>query len=439
MNLADRIRTRGAPQRSITSVDDFIAAVAGSFYGQPFTQTLGGGQTVQAAPDTFRGHAARFAGNGVVFACMEARLSVFSGARFAFQRLNNGRPSEMFGTPALQLLERPWPGGTTQDLLARVLLDADLAGNSYWVRQPDGLARLAPDHVDVMIARRPSGLGWRKLGYAYWPDGQRGDAGQMVPLSLDEVAHFAPIPDPVAEWRGMSWLTPVVREVQGDDLMSEHKRAFFSNGATPNMVVRHLPTTTRDKILEFARLFEAEYQGVENAYRAMHLGGGADVTVVGKDMQQLEFKLTQAAGETRIAAASGVPAIIVGLSEGLASGTFSNYTQARRRFADGTLHPLWGNAAGSLEQIVRAPDPGSRLWYDARDIPFLRDDSKEAAEIQQMQAATMRSLVDAGYTPESVRRAVMSGDFALLEHSGLFSVQLQQPGSNPTPAQEAQP
>jgi phage portal protein BeeE len=141
----------------------------------------------------------------------------------------------------------------------------------------------------------------------------------------------------------------------------------------------------------------------------------------------------QGAGETRIAAAAGVPPVIVGLSEGLAAATYSNYSQVRHRFADSTMHPLWANAAGSLAHLVRASGTAAssavRLWYDARGVPFLREDRKDAAEILASQAQKIRTLVDAGFTPDSVRRAVDAEDWSLLSHTGLFSVQLQPPGA----------
>jgi hypothetical protein len=130
-----------------------------------------------------------------------------------------------------------------------------------------------------------------------------------------------------------------------------------------------------------------------------------------------------------------VPPVIVGLSEGLQAATYSNYGQARRRFADGTMHPLWQNAAGSLVPIVPAPPSdgrsAARLWYDARDVAFLREDRMDAANIQGRQATTIRTLVDAGYEPDAVVAAVQAEDYTLLKgrHTGLFSVQLQPPGT----------
>ena len=147
-------------------------------------------------------------------------------------------------------------------------------------------------------------------------------------------------------------------------------------------------------------------------------------------MKDIDFKSVRGGGETRIAAAAGVPPVIVGLSEGLAAATYSNYGQARRRLADGTAHPLWQNMAGSFERLVPPPDGASRLWYDANDVPFLREDEKDAAEIQQVRAATIASLISSGFYPESAVSAVEANDFiGLLQHTGLTSVQLQKPGT----------
>ena len=67
--------------------------------------------------------------NGIVFACVLARLLPFSEARFQFQQMQGGRPGRLFGTEALALLEEPWANGTTGDLLARMEQKASLAGN----------------------------------------------------------------------------------------------------------------------------------------------------------------------------------------------------------------------------------------------------------------------------------------------------------------------
>ena len=438
---------RRGDERAISTIDDYALAVGSAGLGgyplglSPITTTYGGQtQTVESVGLGLEAYARLFGRNGVIYACMAVRLSVFSTIRFQFQRINRGRPSELFGTGSLGPLEAPWVGGTTQDLLARMIQDVDLSGNAYVVRNGDELVRLRPDWVQIVMRPRmlprgrngaPVQVGWERLGYAYWEGGIGTD--EPAVFLPDEVTHFAPMPDPLASYRGMSWLTPIVREATSDGQMEQHRAAFFEHAATPNMVVSLDKEIRFEAFKRFVSKLELDHKGVENAYKTMYLGGGADVTVVGADFQQMDFTKVQGHAETRIAAAAGVPPVIVGLSEGLQAATYSNYAQARRRFADGTLHPLWQNAAGSLQTIVPPPSRTtggqSRLWYDARDVAFLREDRRDAVEIVQAQASTVRTLIEAGYEPDAAVAYVGAEDLGLLlgKHTGLASVQLQPP------------
>lgn len=432
------------PQRSFPTLplEDWISYFTYNNHQYPFVlnQTLGTGTTEEIGGD-FAGlvHGA-YKSNGIVFACILARIQLFSEARFQFQRMAKGRPGDLFGTADLDILEHPEPGKVTGDLLARALLDADLAGNHFLVRRFTNrqlrLKRLRPDWV-VIILGSPNDpdldsrdIDAEVIGYGYRPGGP----GSGIPpefLLREEVAHFAPVPDPAALYRGMSWLTPLIREIQSDSAATSHKELFFNNAATPNIVISRQDAPSKEAFNEWADMIEAGHTGLANAYKTLYLTAGADATVVGANMQQLEFRATQGAGETRIASAAGVHPVIVGLSEGLQGSSLNqgNFMAARRLMADRTLRPLWRNLASSLEVIVPPPS-GARLWYDDRHIPFLAEDVKESAEVQALESQTMRTLLDGGWLADSVKAAVLAHDWSLLKHSGLFSVQLQPPGTS---------
>lgn len=383
--------------------------------------------------------------NGVVFACILARLLVFSEARFQFQNIIDGRPTDLFDDPSLDLLRHPWPNGTTGELLAHMEQDASLAGNFFATVVDDRygrrIRRLRPDWVTIVTGSdsvsgsdtgRSAALDARVAGYIYEPKGVLGGSDPVL-LEPDQVVHWSPIPDPAAHWRGMSWLTPVVREIQSDSAATAHKLKYFERGATGGIVVKYDKATSQAAVERFAELWKSTYAGTDNAYKTYHLGGGADVDTLGADLKQLDFKVTQGAGETRIAAASGVGAVIAQLSEGLSGSSLNsgNFNAAKRRFADGTIRPLWRSASAALESLVPPPRPSSRLWTDVRDVPFLKDDAKDEAEIQSHQAETMAKLVREGWDPDAVVAAVMTNDLRALVgvHSGRTSVQLHD--SNP--------
>lgn len=423
-----------ALRRDISTVDDYVQAV--SHGGSQYTflpqvqQTLTGDRVERPGHDLVAFGRKLYADNGIVFACMSIRAHVFSAIRFTYQRFEDSRPSALFGNRSLELFEEPWVGGTTQNLLALMIQDVDLAGNSYWAKRGNELVRLTPDLVDLVLERRLDGLGYSKVGYLFWPSG-RGVGAKSIPLGLGEVAHFMPPnPDPFEPYKGMSWLRTVFNEVANDRLMERHKTRTFEQGATPNMVIKFGDAVEDDQFEEYVAKFRKAHDGAENAGKTLFLTPGMDMEVVGRDFQQLAFDDIQGHAETRIAAAAGVPPQIIPFSEGMKGSSLNAnvYSSARRRFADATMHPLWQMAAGSL--AILAPRPvGARLWYDTRDVPFIREDEADIAEIQQHRAQTLRTLTDAGYVPESAVAAVEADDFGLLKHSGLFSVQLQPAGT----------
>lgn len=389
--------------------------------------------------------------NGIVFALILARKMVFSEARFLWRRLRDGRPGELFGNQELALLENPWPGGTTGELLARMELDASLAGNFFATTADDAgrlgraatgpgrrIVRARPDWVTIVIGSQsgdPNALDARIVGFLYEPRSamsHRSTASdEAVLLMPDEVVHYSPEPDPEARFRGMSWLTPVLREIQADTASTLHKERFLNNAATPNLVIKFDRDTGEDAFNEFVEKFNAGHKGAWNAYNTLFLAGGADATPVSADFKQLEFSATQGKGESRLASAAGVPPSWVGFSEGLQGSALNagNFNAARRRYADGTMRPLWRMAAASLQTLVTPPGEGVHLWYDDRDIPFLQEDRSDAAEIQQNKAVTIRQLVESGYEPNTVVAAVQAEDYSLLRHTGVFSVQLQPPAT----------
>jgi phage portal protein BeeE len=450
VRLLDRFRpgTGGSADRQITSLDDLASTLTEMYYGglaYNLTQTYASaGDDTERVPHNYTGYVnGAYKANGIVFACMALRMLVFSEARFVYRRRRRGQAAELFGNTGLAALERPWPNGSTGDLLSRMIQDVDLAGNAY-VRRVSGTAmldrprleRLRPDWVGIVVGSNADLLSGDVLGYVYWPGGP-GSGEDPIGILREEMAHWAPYPDPLAEYRGMSWLTPGLREIAGDKLATVHRMKFFEHAATPNMVVRMDPALVSDpdQFRDFKEAMDDAHGGAWNAYKTLYLLGAADADVVGSNFQQMDFKNTTGLGETRIAALAGTHPVLVGLSEGMQGSALNagNYGQAKRRFGDATMRPLWRSACAALEGLSEPP-AGAELWFDTEDIAFLAEDRKDAAEIASIRAQTRRTYLDAGYTPDSINAALAANDEDLLVHSGLFSVQLQAPGATTAPA-----
>jgi hypothetical protein len=396
----------------------------------PFVQFTNPGQPQEAIPASFAGYVrAAYRSSGIVFALMLARASLFSEARFQWRQFRDGRPGPLFGNTDLVPLERPWTNARTGDLLVRLMQDYDLTGNFFGWRNGEQILRLRPDWVTIVLGSElevdnvAAAIDARPIGYIYEPGGTAGSDDPIL-LDAEEVCHFTgPTPDPEARYRGISWLSSILSELQADNAMTAHRQKFFENGATPNLAVI-VDVTDPDRFVKWREKIAAQFEGMDNAYKTLILGAGATVTSVGTDIRQLDFKVVQGAGESRMAAASGVPPVIVGFSEGLEAATYSNYGLAMRRFADLTMRPLWRMAAACFESILTVPS-GAELWYDDRDIAALKDDIVNRAEVQAKQAAAAKLAFDAGYDPETIVDWLNSDDITRLEHMGVSSVQTQ--------------
>lgn len=406
MRLVDRLLSRQGYNEMMWS---------GAYY-MPGTDSTGRGRET-AQPAVVRHARDAFTANGVVFGCVAARSALLSECRFQFQSTADKR---LFGDTRLSLLEYPWPGATSGELFARIEQDVSTSGNAYIRRATpadgtdDQLVQMRPDCVTIVSEeiRDSAGRTWRR------PRGYEEDQKSTGELdadpqffTVDEVAHYSPIPDPMVSFKGMSWLTPVLREVGADIALTEYKTTHVQNGAQPGLVLKYPRNLSEKAVESLKKRFSALYAGPENSGKVLVLDEGADVTVAGSTLEQLQFVAVQGAGAERICTAAMVPLEVLGLSSG-ARGT---YQDAMRRFADLWARPSWRGICASLQHLLPDVTPPTRLWFDVSDIAALREGELERSQATLVRAQAVGSFVTAGYTRESAIAAAESGDLSQLQ------------------------
>lgn len=360
-----------------------------------------------------------------VSAAVTKRARVFSEVRFAWQRVQNGRPGDLFTDRSLALLESPSPHMSLAQLLSLWEFDVSAAGNAYGYLAGDRIEVPDPASVTLVSELRtmPDGTPYGEL-LGYEIEVAHGVYHTVLP---EDMAHMRGLPSPHSRWLGRSWIGAVHAEVVGDDLLTRARRQFFENAATPNLIVTSPGELSDEQFSRLQQMIERRHAGSANAGRTLLLENGGDATVVGADLSRSDGGL-QDAYESRIAMASEVPAPVLGVMLGM-NPTYNNYSTALRAFVDLWARPAWRDASSALARLVRSPGDGVRLWYDDRDVAALRSDVAAQADIRSKDAQTARTLVDGGYDPASVSAFLVSGDPNDLVHSGLVSVQMQPPGS----------
>jgi phage portal protein BeeE len=399
-----------------------------------------------------------FGGNGVAFSTIMARARVFSQASMIWFRY--GEDGGVLGTRAdasTRLIRRPWPNGTAGQMFTAMEILSSCQGNAYLTRadtkgrfgkaarDEDGafIAQLRPDRVKVVIGSPTEDLyhpAARVLQYWYRSPAQQ-EPYRLLP---EEVAHYAPIPDPIRRFRGMSWLTPIIREIRADGLMTEHKIGFLRHGASPAVMVKLEDEFDDDDEFDaFIAKFRQEYEGAHNAFKTIFIAGGADVTPLTVNFKDLDLGPVQDRIEVRIAMAGGVHPAMMATNSGMAGSSLNagNLSAARRIYVDANVRGLWDQAAACLENVLTVPTDGGehRLGVNDRDVPFLREDLKDEAVVREADARSITQLVREGFTADSAIAAVTKRDYTLLEHTGRVSVQLHDPDDPAEPSKPPAP
>lgn len=373
--------------------------------------------------------------HGIVSAAVAARSLLMSQLAFRFRARWSG-DQELLTSPGLAVFDTF--GMPLSQALMSLEQHASYAGSAYVMRRATRrgvvLQIVPPSAVTVAMAStelvdpedEAAPFLLRPAGYLVR------DGSQRRPLVVppEDMAHWAPEPDPIAWWRGESWVLSVLRDVATDNQVQDHVNQFFTHAATPNLSVSFDASLSTDQVREYAQLINEGYGGAANAWRTMVLGGGADVKPVGVDLDKLAYRDVQGGLETRIALRSLVPAPILGIREGMQGSalTTGNYGAARRRWSDGWFSPTAQGLCAVLDPLVDRPEGRQvELTFDPARVMFLQEDRKDEAEILAAKAQAAKALVEAGYDARSVTDAVTSGDLSKLVHSGLFSVQLQSP------------
>src|SRR6266581_3430735 len=326
-------------------IDRLIRRDAGYWEGQAsgaavLTTTYGSPDREAILPGVASAAQQAYGTNGAVFSAILARMVLVSECRFSFQRVAD---KKLFTDARLGVLQHPWPDWVT--IISR-------------------------------IVSAPRGGHYRQvIGYDYSPPRQlEPEYGEPQFALAREVVHWHPLPDPAAEFRGMSWLTPVIRDVQADSGMTTYKIRYLEHHASPNLLLKYAQRLAPGTIDAIRERVNARYGGPEGAGGTLVLDSGADATIIGSNLAQMDFSGVQAAGAERVLAAGNVPGVIVGLEP--LRGAGRGYQESMRKFADLFGRPQWRSLCGKLQKLTPGADIDTgvvRLWFDTADIAALQE------------------------------------------------------------------
>lgn len=366
-----------------------------------------------------------YARNSVVYACLRLLSQSVPEAPLLAERVDGagGRAPLPHDHPLCRLIRRPNALQTEYGFWELTVLGLGICGRMHWFKQRDRAGRVAalwplrPDRVSPIYAPVPRLVGvptsapygfeapsppgaWAGeapappstpsapdtphpspvlWGWAYWPPGQ----GAPARIPRAEVATFL-FPDPGAESGGLAEglgpLQVLAREVEVDTEATTFLGSLLKNSAVPGSLLK-LKGRVRPEVAEkVKRIFQVEFGGLRRGEPAI-LDGDAEFQQVGFNLRDLEFPSLRDVAESRIAAAFGVPAILVGLKVGLESGIRATIEEQREYFAETTLCNYWRRLADTFTSDVAAEfGEGLVCRFDLSQVRALADQQRAQAQ-----------------------------------------------------------
>jgi HK97 family phage portal protein len=326
-----------------------------------------------------------YAQNEVVYACLRLLSSGIAEPSIkAYTVDEKGTRAELDPMhPLSKLMRRPNELMTEYEFWELVTLHISIVGRSFWWKQRSNgdmqmaLWPLRPDRVGYVYSNSDK-EGERVLsGYSYADPGD----GSIKFITRRDVLAFN-LPNPAGESGGIvEGLGPVevlARQIASDNEATKFIGALLANYAAPTTVLSIKATMKPGEAQAIKNHFRSEFGGANLGIPAV-IDADTTISQIGFNPRQLELGAVRSVSESRISAALGVPAVLVGLQTGIDASTYNNVSGMRRFFAETTLSTLWRRFSDQYQHdIAEEFDENLECDFDLSDVTALAINRQEA-------------------------------------------------------------
>ena len=387
-------------------------------FRESLIKRLGGNITVEKAPQ--KGGlsiASIFSGESTCRGNMETYLKAFGEDPWLFQVVSKvsssvgevnwhlyqtnpkGEREEVEGPhPLKDLLNRPNPDQTGQDLIELSEKFSLLTGASYWsYRKAKGSNQMELREVpSPWLTAVPDSAG-NIVGYK-WERGQEVDT-----YARDEIIPFVNT-DPYNLLGGVSATQTIGLEIDMFNFARQTNRMFFYRGADPGLIISFKNSVDQQRLDEMKAKWAATHRSYGNAHDPAFFGDDVTVTKEGETHRDMEFHEGMENIRKTELGAHGVSYSILGGTEAVAR---ANADAQHYQFASMTVRPRLQFRRRKLNEWL------TPLFGDNYELDF--DDP--ASEDEQAKAALVDGHVKSSlFSIEEGRQELDIGDIQPTDH-----------------------
>ena len=292
---------------------------------------------------------------------------------------SNGEPIE--NHPLVEVMKKPNPEFSGQDLLEFLIAHLELVGNALW--QPIIVGNQIKEFWTVMpdlVRPIPSDVKgqWLKGWEVSSVDGKQ----QLVPP--EQFIHFMQM-DPGNPYWGVGPLMAAARTIDTDNEAQDTQKISMQNRATPDGVFAHETPLTTEQFEEAQRQIRENFLAKSTRREPWVLGAGAKWIQMSMTPVEMDFILSRLRNLRDIAGAFGISPIFLG---DLEQSSYNNMMEARKALYEDVVIPLLDDIKSTLNLKIAPLYGDITLSYDTSKIAALREDYTKKVE----QAKTLWSM-----------------------------------------------
>lgn len=290
------------------------------------------------------------------------------------------------GHPLQQLLDRPNPFMSRQDLIERLVAHIELSGNALWSKvrgNSNGVVGelwpLNPDPISVIPSKQEfiAEYRWEKEGV-------------RKSFEPENIVHFR-YTDPENPRWGMGPIQAAAQAVDSDAQALDWQMNSFDHRAVPDGAFM-FQGVGKEQFEAARQQIRNEYSGPQNSRKPLVLAAenGVEWIQMALSPAEMDFLETRKFTREEIATAFGVPLPILGTLEDV---TLANYETARKDFWQDTMLPLLAVIRETIQRTLVpefADQPGElKVQFDTSGIEVLHEGRSDKIE-------QLTSLVESG-------------------------------------------
>lgn len=317
--------------------------------------------------------------------CADRIRSAVTGAGYLLQPVPGVTPSQEHLKKLIEFFDAPNPEATIEDIVQNVVTNFYAFGNSYVEKVLNDSGEVAEIYTlpseDVKILvdaeKRKAGInvpiGYEQ--YVSFAEGSKPEDKKII-YEMDEIMHFKR-PDPRGKIYGRALFEDNQSVMQLILQALIYNIKTFENSGKPPLKIRLPEGSSSTEALEFSLFFEKNFQGSQNAGKALILYNNADAAPLGLTPQDMDYLNLLTFGLKQVAGMYGVPMIMISQPEGSNRAT-SN--EEAKSFYQRVVKPLRNAICNKFTQSIIVNSFGIKDWrLDFQDID-LEDSSKRVDE-----------------------------------------------------------